>query len=296
MAQTAANGIRIEYDTFGPPDGRPLVLIMGLASQMVGWPPDFCNKLVDRGHYVIRFDNRDVGLSSKIEEGGIPSMEAILAGSLLEGGDVDAPYTLSDMAADTRELIQALGIPQAHVCGISMGGMIAQTLAIEHPDCVAGLISLESTTGEQGLPPPKPEAAQVLFQPPPADREGYINHMAMVFRTFAGGSPLFDEALQRDILALAFERCYYPVGFLRQMAAIMAAGSRREGLKSVTAPTLVLHGSLDPLVLPEHGRATAGAVPGARLHMVEGLGHGIAFPRLWDEIVQQISEHTANAA
>jgi pimeloyl-ACP methyl ester carboxylesterase len=294
MAQVAANNIRLEYDTFGPRDGRPLFLIMGLASQMVGWPPDFCDKLVDRGHFVIRFDNRDVGLSSKIEEGGVPSIEAILAGSLLEGGDVDAPYTLSDMAADTRELIRALGIPRAHVCGISMGGMIAQTLAIEHPECVAGLISLESSTGEPGLPPPKPEAAQVLFQPPPADREGYIDHMATVFRTFAGGSPLFDEALQREILSLAFERCYYPLGFLRQMAAIMVSGSRRERLGSVKAPTLVIHGSLDPLVLPEHGRATAEAVPGAELHMVEGLGHGIAFPRLWDEIVLQISDHTEN--
>lgn len=295
MPQIQANGIQLEYDTFGSPDGRPLVLIIGLAMQMVGWPPGFCARLADRGHYVVRFDNRDAGLSSKMEEGGTPSLESILAGSLLEGGKVDAPYTLSDMAADVRGLLRALGISRAHVCGISMGGMIAQTLAIEHPACVASLISLESTTGEPGLPPPGPEAAEVLFQAPPADRQGYVDHMVKVFRAFAGGSPLFEEACVREVQGLAFDRCYYPAGFLRQTAAIMASGSRREGLGSVTAPTLVLHGSLDPLVPPEHGRATAEAVPGAVLHVVEGLGHGLAFPGLWDEIVRKISEHTEQA-
>jgi pimeloyl-ACP methyl ester carboxylesterase len=296
MSRVKANGIEIEYDTFGSRAGRPLVLVMGLASQMVGWPPAFCNRLADRGHYVVRFDNRDVGLSSKIEEGGVPSVERILAGSLVAGGDVEAPYRLSDMATDTADLIRVLRIDRAHVCGISMGGMIAQTLAIEHPERVAGLISLESTTGEPGLPPPAPEAVQVLFQPPPPQRDRYIEHMAKVFRTFAGGSPMFDEAVQRAVLALAFDRSYYPLGFVRQIAAIMASGSRRERLASVTAPTLVLHGSLDPLIPLEHGRATAEAVPGAVLHIVDGLGHGIAFPRLWDEIVDRISEHTTRAA
>jgi pimeloyl-ACP methyl ester carboxylesterase len=296
MPRVHANGIEIEYDTFGSPAGRPLVLIMGLASQMVGWPPAFCNRLADRGHQVIRFDNRDVGRSSKIEEGGVPSVERILAGTLTAAGDVQAPYRLSDMAADTADLIRVLGMGRANVCGISMGGMIAQTLAIEHPERVASLISMESSTGEPGLPPPAPEAARVLFQPPPSRRDRYIEHMAHVFRTFAAGSPMFDEAVQREILALAFDRGYYPVGFARQIAAIMASGSRRERLASVAAPTLVLHGSLDPLIPPEHGRATAEAVPGAVLHMVDGLGHGIAFPRLWDEIVDRISEHTARAA
>jgi len=295
MAQVEVNGIRIEYDTFGPRSARPLVLVMGLASQMVGWPPDFCNKLVERGHFLVRFDNRDVGLSSKIEGGGAPSLEAILGG--LQGGGTarEPPYTLSDMAADTRGLIRALGIGRAHVCGISMGGMIAQTLALEHPDCVASLVSLESTTGEPGLAPPTPEAQTVLFQAPPVTRQGYIDHMAWVYRTFAGGSPLFDEPGQREVLALAFDRSHYPAGFLRQMAAIVAGGSRRERLRSLAVPALVIHGALDPLIPPEHGRATAAAVPGARLHIVEGLGHGISFPRLWDEIVGEISQHTARA-
>ncbi len=295
MAQAETNGIRIEYDTFGAPDGRPLVLIMGLASQMVGWPPDFCSKLVDRGHYVVRFDNRDVGLSSKIEEAGVPSLESLMTGSLTDG-EQDAPYRLRDMAADTAGLLDALGLEQAHVCGISMGGMIAQTLTIRHPERVRSLISLESTTGEAGLPPPTPEAAEGLFRQPPEKREAYIEHMVHLFKTFAAGSPEFDEAVQTEISSQAFDRSHYPMGFLRQMAAIMASGGRGEALGSVTVPVLALHGSLDPLLSPAHGRATAAAVPGAAFHMVKDLGHGMAYPRLWDEMADRISEHTENAA
>jgi len=296
MAQIRANGIQLEYDTFGSPGARPLVLIMGLAGQLVGWPPPFCRRLAEQGHFVIRFDNRDVGLSAKVEAAGTPSIQSVLSAGRPGGAPLEAPYSLSDMAADVRGLIRALGVSRAHVCGISMGGMIAQTLAIEHPDCTASLVSLESTTGEPGLPPPSPEAAAALFQTPPSTRQGYVDHMTEVFRTFAGGSPHFDEALQREIMGLAFDRCCYPQGFIRQLAAIVGSGSRRERLASLRAPTLVLHGSLDPLIPPEHGRATAAAVPGARLRVVEGLGHGMAFPALWDEMVRLISAHTAAAA
>jgi len=295
MAQAETNGIRIEYDTFGSPDGRPLLLIMGLASQMVGWPPAFCNRLADQGHFVIRFDNRDVGLYSKIEDAGVPRLESLMTGGLA-GGAVDAPYRLRDMAADAVGLLDVLGIGQAHVCGISMGGMIAQTLAVRHPERVRSLISLESTTGEPGLPAPSPEAATVLFQTPPARREAYIDHMVNVFRTFAAGSPEFDEAVQRAVSTQAFDRSRYTLGFLRQMAAILASGRRREALRSVSVPTLVMHGDRDPLLPPTHGRATAGAVPGAEFHEIRGLGHGMAYPRLWGEMTDRISDHTGRAA
>ena len=294
MTRAATNGIDIEYDTFGDRDGSPLLLIMGLSSQMVAWPESFCRKLAQSGHWVLRFDNRDVGLSSKIEAVGVPDLMAAMAAHQ-QGQSMDAPYTLSDMAADAMGLMDALNLEKVHVCGLSMGGMIAQVMAIEYPRRILSLISMESSTGNPTLPPAKAQAMGALLSPPPQDRDGYVQHAVEVFRAFAGGSDKFDETLARELAADSYDRSFYPIGFTHQVAAILASGDRTQSLASVTAPTLVIHGADDPLVPLAHGRATAKAIPGAKLLVVEGLGHGIAYPTLWDEIVDAITQHT-NAA
>jgi len=295
MTHTTANGIDIEYDTFGDRNGSPLLLIMGLSSQMVAWPESFCRKLARSGHWVLRFDNRDVGLSSKIEGVGLPDLMAAMAAHL-QGQPVAAPYTLSDMAADAVRLMDALKLENAHVCGLSMGGMIAQVMALEYPQRVTSLISMESSTGDPTLPSAEPQAMEAMLSPPPQDRAGYIQHAVEVFRAFSGGSDKFDETLEKELSANAYDRSFYPAGFVRQLAAILASGDRTESLASVTAPTLVIHGANDPLVPLAHGRATARAIPGAKLLVIEGLGHGIAYPTLWDEIIDAITQHTSTAA
>jgi pimeloyl-ACP methyl ester carboxylesterase len=294
MPRAAANGIDIEYDTFGDRNRSPLLLIMGLSSQMVAWPESFCQKLAQSGHWVLRFDNRDVGLSSKIEGVGIPDLMAAMTAHQ-QGQPVAAPYTLSDMAADAIGLMDALELEKAHVCGLSMGGMIAQVMAIEYPRRISSLISMESSTGDPTLPPAKAQAMEAMLSPPPQDRDGYIHHAVEVFRAFSGGSDKFDETLERELAVNSYDRSFYPVGFIRQLAAILASGDRSERLASVTAPTLVIHGANDPLVTLAHGRATGRAIPGAKLLVIEGLGHGIAYPTLWDEIVDAITQHTSVA-
>jgi pimeloyl-ACP methyl ester carboxylesterase len=295
MTRAATNGIDIEYDTFGDRDGSPLLLIMGLSSQMVAWPESFCRKLAQSGHWVLRFDNRDVGLSSKIEGVGIPDLMAAMAAHQ-QGQPVEAPYTLSDMAADALGLMDALKLEKAHVCGLSMGGMIAQVMAMEYPRRISSLISMESSTGDPTLPSAKPQAMEAMLSPPPQDRDGYIQHAVEVFRAFSGGSDKFDETLERELAVNSYDRSFYPLGFVRQLAAILASGDRSERLASVTAPTLVIHGADDPLVPLAHGRATARVIPGAKLLVVEGLGHGIAYPTLWDEIIDAITQHTSAAS
>ena len=291
MSHVHANGIQIEYDAFGERTDRPLLLIMGLGTHMIGWPEAFCEKLAKEGHFVIRFDNRDAGLSSKMEDAGMPDVMAHVQ-TVMQGGTIEAAYSLSDMALDALGLMDVLGIDKSHVCGLSMGGMIAQTLAIEHPDRVLSLISMESSTGEMGLPEPSFEARLAMFSFPPIEREANIEHRTGVFRVFSGGSDKFDEKVERELSARSYDRCFYPQGFTRQFTAILASGGRKEALKSVKLPTLVIHGIQDPLVPPAHGRATAEAVPGARLLMVEGLGHGLSYPDLWDGIVEAITAHT----
>lgn len=294
MPKARVNGIDIEYEQFGNPVDSPLVLIMGVGSQMVLWPGEFCEKLAAAGHRVIRFDNRDVGLSTQLDDAGMPNIFEVLA-ARQEGKQIDVPYLLSDMAADTVGLMDALNIEKAHICGLSMGGMIAQTIAIEHPHRVISLISMESTTGELDLPHSTPEAAEVLLKMPPAEREAYIQHMLTVFRAFAGGSEHYDEKTQREMSASAYDRSINPAGFARQFAAIIASGGRRRALASVTVPTLVIHGANDTLFAREHGQDTADAIEGARFLLVKGLGHGTAYPGLWDEIVEAITGHTRAA-
>jgi len=294
MPKARANGIDIAYETFGSAGMRPLILIMGIGSQMVSWPTEFCEKLAAAGHFVVRFDNRDVGLTTKLEDAVTPNIWEVLA-AIQAGGQVDVPYRLSDMAADTVGLMDSLHLAKAHICGLSMGGMIAQTIAVEHQHRVISLISMESTTGEPGLPSAKPEVGGVLFKPPPEEREAFIQFMGEVFRLFAGDSDKFDEATQREITALSYDRSFYPAGFARQFAAILASGSRRKALASVHVPTLVIHGADDTLFSREHGQDTADAIAGAQFLLIKGLGHGTAYPGLWDEIVAAIAAHTKAA-
>jgi pimeloyl-ACP methyl ester carboxylesterase len=294
MPNVEANGIRIEYEAFGDPDGSPIILIMGLVTQMIGWPDRFCEMLSAGGHRVIRFDNRDVGLSSKMAHLGAPDVYKTVADHRA-GVPVAAPYLLADMAADTIGLMDALGIGAAHVCGLSMGGMIAQLVASHYPARTISLISMESSTGEADLPGPTPEAMEAMVSLPPVSRQAYIDYMGWVCRAFAHGSSRYDEALQKILSARAYDRAFYPIAFTRQMTAIIASGGRRRLLGSVTSPALVIHGTADALLPIEHGYDTATSIAGATLCAIAGLGHGMAYPRLWAEIVDVIVRHTAAA-
>ncbi len=290
MAQISANGIQIEYDTFGDRSSPALLMIMGLGTQMIRWDEGFCQQLADRGHFVIRFDNRDVGLSSKIEAAGMPNiMEAMTAA--LSGKSVLSPYTLDDMADDAVGLLSGLGIEQAHICGASMGGMIAQTVAFRHPDRVLSLISIMSTTGDPMLPPARPDAMAVLTTPSPPEREAYINNSVYVWKVIGSPGFPFDEERIRKLSGKEYDRCFYPQGYGRQMVAIMAHGNRTERLKGVTAPTLVIHGSEDPLVPIEGGKATAKAISGAEFLIIDGMGHDFA-EGAWPQLVEAIFNHT----
>jgi len=294
MPIARTNGIEIAYETFGPPDGRPLLLIMGLAAQMILWDDEFCAALAARGHRVIRFDNRDVGLSTKLDAAGMPDAAAAMQAVLL-GERIAAPYLLRDLAADGVGLLDALDIPAAHVVGASMGGMIAQTMAITYPARVLSLTSIMSTTGERSLPPARPEAAAVLLLPAPADRAGNVERAVHIFRTIGSPGFPFDEARVRDLAGRSYDRCFSPAGAARQLVAILASGSRREALAAVTIPTLVIHGRDDPLIPLEAGLDTARAVPGAELLVIDGMGHDL--PRgAWPEIVERIGALTARAA
>ncbi len=294
MPIARTNGIEIAYETFGPPDGRPLLLIMGLAAQMILWDDEFCSALAARGHRVIRFDNRDVGLSTKLDAAGMPDAAAAMQAALL-GERIAAPYLLRDLAADGVGLLDALDIPAAHVVGASMGGMIAQTMAITYPARVLSLTSIMSTTGERSLPPARPEAAAVLLLPAPADRAGNVERAVHIFRTIGSPGFPFDEARVRDLAGRSYDRCFSPAGAARQLVAILASGSRREALAAVTIPTLVIHGRDDPLIPLEAGLDTARAVPGAELLVIDGMGHDL--PRgAWPEIVERIGALTARAA
>ena len=225
MPEAVIEDITIAYETIGSEKDRPLLLIAGLSSQLVTWPDEFCRRLADNGHFVIRFDNRDCGLSSKIESGGIPDVEALMADAIA-GRHIDTPYTLSDMAADAVGLLDTLSLDRAHVCGLSMGGMIAQVMAIEFPERVALLTSMMSTTGRPGLPGPTPEAMQAMVSTPPWERSSYVRYLTGVYRAFAGGSEAFDTATSDAMAARAYDRSFYPMGFTRQMAAIIASGNR----------------------------------------------------------------------
>jgi pimeloyl-ACP methyl ester carboxylesterase len=283
MPHAPANGIELYYETHGDPTGRPLLLVMGLGAQMTLWEPGFCELLAREGFYVIRFDNRDVGLSTKIEGGPQPDLAKAMAGD-----HSTASYTLWDMADDAVGLLDHLGIDRAHIAGASMGGMIIQCMAIRHPGRVRSMTSIMSTTGNPAVGQPQPEAMAALLAPPPESREAAIEQGVKTWKTI--GSPGYpaDEAELRARIASDYDRCFYPIGTARQLLAILATGDRTEGLRGVRVPTLVIHGEADPLVTLSGGQATAEAVPGARLLTFPGMGHDL--PRqLWPDIVAAIT-------
>ena len=285
-----ANGLRLAYETFGDPGGRPLVLIMGLASQMLIWHEDLCHQLAERGHYVIRFDNRDVGLSSRCHDLGRPSLLRALIAHRRDR-PVRSAYSLDDMAADTAGLMDALGIERAHVMGASMGGMIAQAMAIRYPERVLSLTSALSSTGNPRLPLPTWEATKVLMRRPPRTKEGFADYSVRLWRTIGSPGYPFDEAYIRERSGQIFERGLTGSGTLRQMVAILHHGDRREALARLKLPTLVIHGLEDPLVRVEAGRDTAQSIPGAQLMLLEGVGHTL--PReVWPRVVGAVGAMT----
>lgn len=293
MPRARANGIELEYESFGRAGDPPLLLVMGLGAQMILWHDEFCGALAERGFHVTRFDNRDVGRSTWLDAAGMPDVLGALTAAGA-GQPIDAPYRLSDMAADAAALLDTLGAGSAHVVGASMGGMIAQTIAIEHPARVRTLTSIMSTTGHPGLPPARPEAMALLMTPMPAERAAQIERSVEAARVI--GSPAYpsDPAELRALAERAYDRGINPPGFARQLVAILASGSRRAALAGVRVPTLVIHGDADPLVPVEAGRDTAAAVPGARLLELPGMGHDL--PRaLWPAVVDAIVEHAGKA-
>ncbi len=293
MPQIAANGIFIEYDTFGDPSLPAVLLINGLGVQMIYWDEAFCTQLAGEGHHVIRFDNRDIGLSTKFGGFGVPDIAAVVS-AVERGENINLPYTVDDMADDATGLLSALNVDKAHFCGSSMGGIIAQTVACRHPERVLGLISIMSSSGDPTLARPKPELMNVLLTPSPDTREEYIEHNVNYWR--AVGSPFFtyDEQWIRSRSAAAFDRSHYPYGKTRQMAAVVSRGDRRELLKSISAPTLVIHGSHDPLVPHAAGIDLAKTIPGAELVTIEGMGHDMP-AETWPEIIRAISQHIQSA-
>lgn len=293
MARAEANGIDIEYEVHGDDGDETLLLVMGLGAQLLSWPDGFVAMLVDRGFRVIRFDNRDVGLSTKFDGAAVDFGAAFTAA--VSGRPADAPYLLSDMADDAFGLLDALGIEAAHVVGASMGGMIAQTMAIARPERVRTLTSIMSTTGDMSVGQPSPAAVQFLLQPPPAEREAYIEHSVEVSRVLHGTVLPFDEGAARARATAGYDRCFNPAGTGRQLVAIFASGDRTEALRSIDVPTLVVHGDLDPLVAYSGGRATAAAVPDARLVTVSGMGHDLP-EAAWPQIVEEIAAHARSAA
>jgi pimeloyl-ACP methyl ester carboxylesterase len=295
MSNVSANNIRIEYETFGNPSSPPLLLIIGLGSQMIYWDESFCRQLAEAGLYVIRFDNRDVGLSTKWDQTGTPDVMDVI-GKLMAGQKVTPPYTIEDMAADAVGLLDALSIEKAHICGMSMGGMIAQALAIGYPRRVLSLTSIYSTTGNPDLPRPKPEVMGLLLTPPPQERKPFIEFNLKVFRAITGPRFGFDEKWVRKLMGLAYDRSFCPQGDARQLVAILTQGNRKAGLKGVKVPTLVIHGDADPLVPMEAGKDTAEAVSGAKLKIIEGMGHDLPHGELWAQIAKDIIAHTKGAS
>jgi len=289
MPQVKANGLSFEYDITGKDGDEPILLIMGLGAQMTLWREPFLEKLAARGYRVIRFDNRDIGLSEKLEALGPPDMAAVLA-AYVEGRLAPAPYDLSNMAADAAAILTALGIERAHIVGASMGGMIAQLVAADHPDSTLSLTSIMSTTGNRALPPAKPEAMAVLNTPAPnpnEDMEGYLASSLAAARVIGSPGYPVDEADQRAFAKSNVLRSYYPMGFQRQYAAVLASPDRRPKLATLKVPAMVIHGEDDALVPVEGGKDTAASIPGAELVTIPGMGHDVP-PALYDTIIDAI--------
>jgi pimeloyl-ACP methyl ester carboxylesterase len=282
------NGIEIAYQEIGDPDGEPMVMIMGLATQMIHWDLGFCELLADAGFRVIRFDNRDIGHSTWIDAPA-PGMPAMLLGLRR-----DLAYTLEDMATDVAGLIEHLELGSAHVVGASQGGMIAQVLAYSHPRLVRSLGLIMTGAGKRIASVPRLRALGSLLSRPPRDRDGYIERVVKTFAVI--GSPDYPPDLERlhQLVGEGYDRGHNPAGAARQLHAVTAAGDRTRRLRSVTVPAVVIHGTRDPLVRPVAGRGLAAALPNARLEMIEGMGHDLP-PELWGRIAGYLIENAHRA-
>jgi pimeloyl-ACP methyl ester carboxylesterase len=294
MAQLSANGLQIEYDTFGDSNAEPILLIMGLGTQMIAWPPAFCNALAEAGHFVVRFDNRDVGLSTKLDGLKAPGPFRFLLHRLF-GLPLRVPYTLQDMAADAVGVLDALDIPAAHVVGASMGGMIAQLVAASFPGRVKTLTSLMSTSGDPDLPGPPREISRHLFSERPKSNEmdDLVPYLLKSFRLLMSPEYPRDDEELRPLIVESLERSNYPQGFKRQLAAIVADGSRVKRLSTIEAPTLVIHGKEDPLVPVDAGFSTALHIRGAKLELIDGMGHDLP-PELLAPVASMIIGHVSS--
>src|ERR1700683_1999915 len=288
---TTPQGVTLEYETVGSPTDPSLLLVMGFSAQLIAWPRAFCERLAAGGRFVISFDNRDCGLSPKLDGQGADLASIIAAAS---AGDFEkaralAAYTLSEMSDDGLALLSALDIDRAHVLGSSMGGMIAQTMAIEHPERLLTLTSMMSTTGEPEFGQSTPEATQALLTPAPADRAGYVDaaERSMIWRS----KKYPDLAGARTLAGETYDRCYHPKGVTRQLAAMIASGSRADKLRRLHIPTLVIHGLDDTLIAPSGGERTAALIPDARLLLLKDMGHDRPEP-LWPQICGAILDHT----
>jgi pimeloyl-ACP methyl ester carboxylesterase len=283
IQQARVGDLELAYETFGDPGDPPVLLVMGLATQMIGWPDGFCAGLADRGHFVVRFDNRDIGLSTHLHSAGAPDILRVI------GGDTsDVPYALTDLADDTVGLLDVLGLESVHLVGASMGGMIAQLVAVRNPERVRSLTSIMSTTGDPSVGAPNEAAMAALLAAPAGDREAAVQRVVDTYRVIGSPGFEFDESALRERAGLSFDRAYDPAGVARQLAAILTTPDRTRDLKAVAVPTLVVHGAEDALVNVSGGRATAAVVPGAELLVVEGMGHDL--PReVWPEITDRIT-------
>jgi pimeloyl-ACP methyl ester carboxylesterase len=283
MPKQIINNITIEYETIGNPNSKPLLLIAGLGGQLIAWSDEICEKFAENGFFVIKFDNRDVGLSKKFDDAGLPDMMEI-SDAYTRGEKPKVPYTLENMADDAIGVLDALNIKKAHICGASMGGMIAQIIAYRHPSRVLTLAVIMSTTGNPELPPSKPEIMMQFFAPVPSEREAYINEMIRRDSLITGIFP-FDENQSREYRTREYDRCYYPDGIARQLAAMAVPGNIKPYITAISAPTIVIHGSEDPFNPIEAGKEIAATIPNAQLLIIDGMGH--SFPR---EVIPQIVE------
>jgi pimeloyl-ACP methyl ester carboxylesterase len=282
-------GIDLCYQTVGDLDDEPMLLIQGIGTQMIGWPDGFCELLAERGFFVIRFDNRDSGRSTWLPELGVPSVTKALNKQLS-----DPPYLFTDMADDCAGLLDALGVSAAHVVGASLGGFVAQTLAIEHPERVLSLASVMSSTGSSQVGQPTPAAMEALMTRPPDDRAGYVETIVAIRKVIGSTGFEQDEDWIRETAGRAYDRGVNPDGTQRQLVASICSGSRHDRLGEITAATVVLHGADDPLIDSSGGRATAEAIPGAELVLIDGWGHDLP-PAVWERVVDAITENAKRA-
>lgn len=291
MATALANGITIAYETHGDPHHPPVLLVMGLGMQLTSWPQDFVDGLVEQGYYVIRFDNRDSGLSSKMRQHGAPSMVLTWLKTLVRW-PVKSGYTLYDMADDARGLLDFLGVPKAHVIGASMGGMIGQIFAARHAERTLSLTSIMSSSGRRGLPGPTPVARKAMMRMPanPRDRALVIERMVRTLRAIGSPSYPTPEKLLRTRIEAALARNTCPDGIARQIVAVIACGDRTPLLEKISCPTMVIHGAADPLVPLACGEDAARAIPNAALYVIEGMGHDLP-PPLIERLIALIDAH-----